>query len=309
MLNIGVSWESLGRYIEDNIFTLPGIESHRDKLTVVLTGSRAIGTYTDSSDADIDVICSKEDYDFIQAEMYKRKLTPNIKQGFYNLPKENWDKYFGEGVGRPHFTITPIDVIKRQIEEYQDTPLWIWSNALVMNDPNNQFRNIIDKFQGYPQDVLIKKIKYRYLLSSYWFIDGYPHNHSRNEDLFSASLSLLKGIHELYRLFYILEGKPYPYTEKLALYVTETKLGQRFKPFLDRIVNMVIGVDEKGLSSWERLDKAIELILYGNISPEANQLSDACDASMIDVGVEEDWVKAGYDNIDELLYGELGPTP
>jgi hypothetical protein len=30
---------------------------------------------------------------------------------------------------------------------------------------------------------------------------------------------------------------------------------------------------------------------------------------MIAAGVDADWVRAGYDNMDELLLGDLGPTP
>lgn len=51
-----------------------------------------------------------------------------------------------------------------------------------------------------------------------------------------------KYLHELYRFFYIVEGKPYPYSEKLSLYVTETKFGRKFKPYIDKIINMVVGL-------------------------------------------------------------------
>jgi hypothetical protein len=307
--DIGVNYTSLNRYINDNIYTLPGIDNHQDKLTVLLTGSRAFGKYTHSSDVDIDVLCTREVYNLIQAEMLKRDFTTSIDQAFYNLPKTGWEQYFGPGVERPHFTITPIEEVKRQIEEYQDIPLWVWSNALILNDPRDQFKDIIDNFHKYPEDILKTKIKYRYLLSSYWLIDGYPHNHAKDADFLSAAMALLNGIHELYRFFFLVEGKPYPYSEKLSLYVTETKLGKRFKPFTDRIINMVVGYDQDEKDVWKRLDRAIELILYGNISPESNQLFDACDEAMIDAGIEEPWVKSSYDNIDDLLLGRLGPIP
>jgi hypothetical protein len=309
MRDIGISWGDLEKYIEDNIYTLPGIFDHREKLTILLTGSRAIGRYSENSDVDIDIVCPRNSYNQIQAEMFKRNLTGNIHNAFYRLPEVGWDKYFGERTGQPHFTITPIDIIEKDINEYQDTALWIWTNALIIQDPNNQFKNIINKFDGYPEDILKQKIKYRYLLASYWLIDGYPHNHSKNEELFSAVLSLINGIHELYRFFFIIEGKPYPYSEKLPSFVAETKLGKRFKPFLDKIFNMTIGLEQGDKNVWERLDKAIELILYGNISRESVEFFDACDEAVIEAGIDEAWVKSGYDNVDELLRGELGPIP
>ncbi len=127
--------------------------------------------------------------------------------------------------------------------------------------------------------------------------------------MFSAALSILNGIHELYRFFFIVEGKPYPYSEKLSIYKTETELGKRFKPFIDKILDLVVGRGQVSENAWERLDKAIELILYGDVSTESVEFFDACDNAIIEAGVEEEWVKAGYDNIDELLYGKLGPLP
>lgn len=309
MKDIGVQWTDLQKFIEDIIYTLPGIKNHKEKLTVLLTGSRAIGTYSKNSDVDIDVICTKETYNLIQKEMFDKGLTPNINQSFYYLPENDWDIYFGKDVAQPHFTITPIDIIEKQFRKYDDIPLWIWSNALIINDPNNQFEKIVSSFKSYPENILKTKVKYRYMLLSYWLIDGYPHHHSRNEEMFIASMSILNGIHELYRFFYLVEGKPYPYSEKLSLYVDRTKLGKRFRPFLDKITNLVLGHEVTEMDVWKRFDKAIELILYGDESPESNELYEACDKAMIDIGIDEKWVESGYDNIDELLHGDLGPVP
>lgn len=259
---------------------------------------------------DLDVICSRDDFYKIQSEMVKLGRTTNINQGFYNFLEEDFERYFGEGIDRPHFSITPIDIIRKQIENYEDIPLWIWTNCMVVNDPNHQFENVINSFNRYPKEVLIKKIKYRYLLSCYWIIDGYPHHHNRKEDMLMASLSILNGIHELYRLFYLLDGKPYPYSEKLALYVEATTLGKKFKAFLEDIIDLVMGNSVyKEIEVWDRLDSAIERVLYGGVSKEADYLAEECDKALIEAGIDETWVKDGYNNIDELLQGELGPTP
>ncbi|WP_425448340.1 hypothetical protein [Dethiothermospora halolimnae] len=97
--------------------------------------------------------------------------------------------------------------------------------------------------------------------------------------------------------------------EKLPLYVETTKLGKRFKPLLTKVLNLVTGYKFERINVWDRLDKAIEILLYGDKSKEAYELSEACDKAMIDLGIEKYWVEAGYDNIDELLHGKLGPTP
>ena len=72
---------------------------------------------------------------------------------------------------------------------------------------------------------------------------------------------------------------------------------------------MVVDFGYERENAWERLDRAIELLLYGDVSPESVEFFDACDEAMIMAGIEEGWVKSGYDNIDELLSGKLGPLP
>ncbi|SCG82443.1 hypothetical protein DW1_0835 [Proteiniborus sp. DW1] len=79
------------------------------------------------------------------------------------------------------------------------------------------------------------------------------------------------------------------YSEKLLLHAIETKLGRRFKPFIDKILDLVIGRGQVPENTWERLDKAIELILYGDVSPESVEFFDACDNAIIEAGIEEKW--------------------
>ena len=43
------------------------------------------------------------------------------------------------------------------------------------------------------------------------------------------------------------------------------------------------------------------------MSEEAKRLQDGCSAAMIAAGVDGGWVKADYNNVDELLQGRLGP--
>lgn len=309
MESMGINPGDLERYIQDFIYNLPGLEDHQEYLTVLLTGSRALGRYTETSDVDLEVLCTREIYNSIQQEMLERGLTTSLDRSLYYLPQAGWEDYFHSGIDRPHFTITPIEEVKRQLREYEDVPMWVWTNALIINDPNNQFHDLVAEYSFYPREVLRKKLKYRYLLSSYWLIDGYPHNHRENADYFPALQALVSGIHELYRFFYLAEGRPYPYSEKLVTYAGETRLGQQFKPFLDRVTDLILGRGQKEWDVWKRLDLAIELLIYWDKSPDAVQLGEACDAALRDAGIDEDWVVAGYDNIDELLLGRLGPTP
>ncbi len=311
-LDIGVSYVDLAKYIDEQIFTLPGIDNHREELTVLLTGSRALGQFSESSNVDLDVICSLEVYEKIQEEMLDKGRIPSKDHAFYYLPDENWERYFGDVVGRVHFTLTPIERLKEKFLAYDDVAMWIWTNALVIVDSKSIFKDFIDEFNGYPKDVLIKKIKYRYLLAHHWLVDGFPHNHQRKqEELFSASLSLLNGIHELYKLFFLLDHKPFPYSEKLPFFVNKTRLGEEFELLLTRIINLTLGYgfEFESIPIWERLNISIESLLYDDSNPDSMKLSREIDRLLLENGVDEKWVRGGYDNIEELLYEKLGPSP
>jgi len=46
----------------------------------------------------------------------------------------------------------------------------------IIIDPMRQFRLVRDRFQVYPTDVLVRKLKYRWMLAWYWAIRCLPAN-------------------------------------------------------------------------------------------------------------------------------------
>lgn len=58
----GIDENALRKYLDEQIYSLPGTDRHRDVFTVLLTGSRAMGKHTPESDVDIDVLCPEETY-------------------------------------------------------------------------------------------------------------------------------------------------------------------------------------------------------------------------------------------------------
>jgi hypothetical protein len=118
--DIGIPLDAVWRYVEEQIFTLPGVSRPGEDLTILLTGSRATGSYTPQSDVDIDVVCPFSVYESIQnASLAEGRIT-SIHQSFYILRCEDWQQYFGDQVGRPHFSLTPIDEVKSHFREYND---------------------------------------------------------------------------------------------------------------------------------------------------------------------------------------------
>ncbi len=302
----GIDPAAMQRYVEEQIYSLPGTDSHHDEFTILLTGSRGVGTYTPDSDVDIDVLCPKKTYDAVHAASRQAGIIKSPTSFFKVLTDEDWDRYFGKQFSRPHFSITPLQTVEKQIAGYEDVPLWICTRARVLSDPGEQFRRIVDTFDGYPQAVLIKKIKYRWMLAAYWEVEVYPHHHEDDSELLAAAVSILNAVNELLRVFFLVDRKPFPYAKRLMRYADSTKLGTQFVAMLRRVCDLAVGASTETKSPWDRLDRASDLLTN---SAECEQLEKACFQGMIDAGVDPDWVEADFGNIDELLTGQLGPAP
>ncbi len=302
--------EALRRYIEEQIYSLPGVDDPAEAFTLLLTGSRATGTHTDRSDVDLEVLCPQPIYEAVHRAAFDAGIISTPKSFFVTAPETDWERYYGPDVGRPHFSVTSLEHVERHFRQYEDVWLWIWTSAQVIADPGGQFERIRRGFSGYPPEVLIRKIKYRWLLGCYWGIEVYPHHHaSAGGALLTAATSLLNAVNEYLRVFFLVDDRPFPYIEKLMPLAAATTLGSEFVPVLQRYVDLVVGRADGGENPWTRLDQVFTHLFCDDLSEEARRLTTACGERMIAAGVDPDWVDADYANIDELLLGELGPAP
>ncbi len=305
----GIDAGALRRFLEDHVYSLPGAGDPRHEFTVLVTGSRSAGVHTDASDVDLDVLCPQPVYQAVHRASFEAGIVRAERSFFWTLEGDDWSRYFGRDMGRPHFSLCSLDRAVEHFGTYDDTWLWIWLNAKVVADPGRQFQGIVDGFAGYPKDVLVRKIKYRWLLAGYWEVDVFPY-HSRDDDkVLAASAALLNAVNELLRLFFLVEGRPFPYAELLMRLAPTTPLGRELLPILRRVVDLVAGRAGEGMSVWQRLTRACELLCVCDKSEECRRLEDACAKAMVAAGVDPRWVEADYRNIDELLLGELGPVP
>lgn len=305
----GISSEAVARYVEEQIYSLPGVAAPQQSFTVLLTGSRATGTHRPTSDVDLDVLCPQAVYEAVHRASLEAGIITSATSFFAVRPEDDWERYFGGDLGRPHFSLVSLEDVSGQLREFEDVPLWIFTNAKVLSDPGGQFARLIADGSPYPRDVLVRKIKYRWLLAAYHEVEVYPHHHGSQEDLLAASAAVLNAISDLVRVFFLVEGRPFPYAEKLLPLAPMSRLGLEFLPFLQRVVNLVLGVEGDAHDAWSRLDAAIRLLSYSDRSEDCRRLEEACGAAMIAAGVEPEWVAADFDNIDELLTGKLGPVP
>jgi len=305
----GIALADVRRYIDEQVYTLPGVESAREVFTVLLTGSRATGTYSPTSDVDISVVCPQSVYEKTLSAALEAGIITTPKSFFAKRPETDWERYFGSDKGRTHFSVTSLDQVSNHFADYRDVWLWVWTTAKIIRDPNRQFQSIVDAFDGYPQDVLVRKIKYHWLLAGYWSIDVYPLSSHKDDTLHPAAMGLLNTVNELLKVCFLVEGKPFPYSEKLMRLAQTTRTGREARPILQKAVDQVLGREDGEKALWERLEEGFRILNCYDESEENRQLYDVLTAALRAAGVPPDWVEADYDNIDELLLGELGPVP
>jgi hypothetical protein len=306
----GIPRSALDRYIREQICVLPGTDSPEDDLTILLTGSRGTGRYRSCSDVDFDVLCTQDVYDRIHSSCIREGVISTPGSFFVVAPENDWERYFGVEKGRPHFSLLSLDRVRRHFREYLDVWIWIWTHARVINDPHGRFQSILSQWRGYPEKVLVKKIKYHWLCAGYWSIEVFPFHHdNRDACLLAGSTAIINTVNELIRGFFLADNQPFPYAEKLMDYADSTRLGSQFLPLMQQVVERVVGrIAGKG-DVWRRLEQAFDMLNSYDKSEECRRLTDACANMMIEAGVEPEWVTADFKNIDELLNGELGPVP
>ena len=305
----GIASDNVQRYMDEQIYTLPGVESAAGVFTVLLTGSRATGTHAPTSDVDINVVCPQTVYEKALSAALEAGIITNPKSFFVKRPETDWERYFGTDKGRPHFSVTSLKEVRKHFDDFRDVWLWVWTTAKILRDPNGQFKSIVDAFDGYPQDVLIRKIKYHWLLAGYWSIDVYPLSSHEEDTLLPAAMGLLNTVNELLKICFLVEGRPFPYSEKLMRLSQTTHVGHDVRHILQRAVDLVLGREGGQKALWERLEEGFRILNCYDESEENRQLYDSLTAALRSAGVPPDWVEADYDNIDELLLGELGPVP
>jgi len=256
------------------------------------------------------VLCPRPVWENLHRAARENGIANAEKSFFLVYPETDWERYFGEEKGRPHFSVISLDHVERHIRECIDPWLWIWLNAKTVTDPNRQFERIRDSFQGYPPEILVRKIKYRWLLCAYWLIMAFPlHHDKRPEALLAAATGVLNAANEYLRLFFLLDGRPFPYTPKLTDFAASTGMGARYLAQIERAAGLAVGRLDPEKDPWTRLEAAADLLLEAGEPNEAMALENACMKAMVEAGVDPDWVEADFKNIDELLLGELGPAP
>lgn len=303
----GLTEIAVDKFVAEQVFTLPGISDRKNEISVFLTGSRAIGLHCDHSDVDIDLVCDQLLYDEIHKACFDAKRIASRVSFYLRFDTATAADYFGPRVGGVHLSLVSLENIQRKLSDYEDVPMWIWQNAIVVSDPKMRVDNLVESCRKIPEDVLVRKIKYHWLKAGYWLVDVYPYQHKVGSDMIAASAALVNAMHEFMRLFLLVESRPYPYVKRLTKSAAVTTLGRKFCPLFNQLTSSILAGERDEREVWERLDAVFRSLSCCDLSKDAMKLWQLSGHAMVAAGVDRDWVEADYDNIDELLMGQLGP--
>lgn len=292
-----ISIESIKEFVINEIFVMPEISEYVKYLNVYLTGSRAIGGYSDKSDIDLDIICTQNIFDKIQENLFCSGKTHSIKASYYSLNNIDYRAYFGD-IESPHFSISPQEKILVKLKNFDEVHMWIWSNAKIIID--NGISSILEKSLFYfPQDILIAKLKKYYMNFLYNIIDTYPSHDNSNDMKHIASYSIYNALINLYRFSFLAEKRPFPYTEKLITQVKTTNIYKECAGIFHEIYSLLENIS--GEDAWDRLEKCRGMLCYDDVYESSSKISELMDNALLELGCEAEWVSAGYDNIDDYL--------
>jgi hypothetical protein len=288
--------------VNQEVLSLQEFQDQENRIGVYLTGSRAVGGYTDTSDIDLDILCARSVFDELQRRFLAAGKTQTSKAAFYTLADSNYRQYFGN-ISPPHFSITPVESVIKRLQDYDEVQMWIWQNAkpvLICPDIEEQLNKSMN---GFPPEVLLRKLKRYYLEHLYSVIDAYPAHQHNNETKHLAAFSIYNALYSLFRFVYLADSRPFPYTEKLLYHLQTTNIGSACASDFLEIFNLL--EDISGKDAWTRLDKARGMLLFDAAYESARKIDALMTAALREYGCEENWLMAGYDNIDELLLHEI----
>lgn len=292
-----IKMTTIKEFVINEIFVMPELSEHKDKLNVYLTGSRATGGYTEKSDIDLDIICPQDIYDKIQENFLRSGKTSSIKASFYHLNDIDYHAYFGD-IGNPHFSITPQEKILAKLKNFDEVNMWIWGNAKLLID-NGVSSVFTESLFVFSQDILIEKLKKYYMDYLYFIIDAYPNSDTSKDMKHIAVYSIYSALLSIYRFSFLAEKQPFPYIEKLITHVKTTKLYTAFANVFQEIYGLLENID--GEDAWERIEKCRAMLCYDDVYECSEELGEFMDDVMLKLGCDEEWVDAGYDNINDYL--------
>ncbi|MCK5001027.1 MAG: hypothetical protein KAS23_15900 [Anaerohalosphaera sp.] len=302
----GLDAAKVDRFVEEAIYSLPGVEDEQRDIGVFITGSRAAALHQKDSDVNVNLVCSKAAFDRIGRQLADAGIVRTRENLFISIEPESAASYFGQRISQADISIICLDTLQKNLSEFNDEWMWVWQNAVRVADPGVRVEGLVEKYKFYPHDVLVRRIKYHWLRVGYWLLDVYPYPRGveSNAEILCAVNAILNAINEFMKVFLLAEDKCYPYQKHLSRVAASTRLGGKYCSLFKKYCTAIVSGQPD--NTWERLDEIFEKLCCCDKSTEALALWDHCSNAMVSAGLSRNWAEADHDNINEMLMGQLG---
>ncbi len=283
----GSKIEPLSRFIDEALFGYPELSDYRDKIALVLSGSRAVNYHVSSSDYDLLGLCDTVTYAGLLERMQQ---DPAVKGIDIVLDQEEVKQQFGVEVD---VAVYEVDRIREAIRSYNDVVIWIWSNAKIVLDKRNMVTDLKSVFHGYPREILERKLKQHFLKDFHLSVHGLTYR-PESKNVFAVVNTLTSKIAEYCRICCLLDAKPFPYEKWLLRACAETELGRELTPMFTRVLATLTELRSDLEQNWPAVRNAIDAI--------DTEAGDLLEDGLVAWGIDRNWVDRAYHRRHDVLF-------
>lgn len=287
MHNDGRTMNQLGHFIDEKLLQRPELKECRNRLAIVLAGSRAVGYHTSASDYDL--------LGFCDAPTYARLLRntghdPSVAGIDISVDRKEAKQMLGREVD---FAVYEADRIQHAFQEFNDVVLWIWTNAQAIVDPCHAVSKLQASFDGYPKNILEQKLKQHFLRDFHLSVHGLTY-HPESRNVFAVLNTLTNKIGEYCRMSCLLDGKPFPYEKWLLRACGDTRLGEHLLPIFESVLATLTCLQNDLPGQWPKVREAIDAI--------DTEACDTLEDALVSWGISKTWLDRSYHDRHIVLF-------
>jgi len=279
--------EQAHEYAQQIVLAHPALVEFRDRVGVVLSGSRAVGYHVPSSDYDFVVLCDRETYAQIAGKAGVESTVTSVDL-FVDMQRVRQET--GMDLDLNVFESARVE---RGLAEFKDVLLWIWTHARPLHDPTGIIQRLQAGIAAYPREVLYQKLVRHYLMDFHLSVHGITYRYE-SQNLFSVVHTLGAKIAEYCRMCCLLDGRPYPYEKWLLRACRETTTGARLAPYLERALHHVTHLGDDLVENAERVRQAVYAL--------DTEACDVLEEAMVAWGFDQAWLENAYSCLSDVLF-------
>lgn len=208
--------QEIGAYISNEILNHPLLLEDRQRVSVILDGSTAMGVVDEQSDIDVMIICQDEYYNIINNRFAQAGIIPEQSSFFVDIHLPS---------GKTgHYTLHTLSEITKALMNGNIEWLWNASISYIYYDQLD-LKTLFNQYVPLQPEVLMNLRKKTYIeLRSYAKSLDNPVVRGDAFPILFLAVSLYK---EALRCAIAIEGYPYPYDKWLVPVAKQTAVGQK----------------------------------------------------------------------------------